>query len=117
MTSEILLQARAQTRATLRKERLTVAMRKAASMVKPPSLQPPVPVRSPRTSIILAELARQRRFERRQRRLKRQERRRAWARLAAWLGRLGHGVATAIWRAPRQSSHGGHGDPRRAEGD
>jgi hypothetical protein len=42
--------------------------------------EPPAtaPVRSPRTSIILAELARQRRHERRQRRLKRQQRRRAW---------------------------------------
>jgi hypothetical protein len=37
--------------------------------------QPTVPVRSPRTSIILAELARQRRYERRRRRLKRQQRR------------------------------------------
>ena len=43
------------------------------------------PVRSPRTSLILAELARQRRLERRQRRLKRQRRRQAWARVTAWL--------------------------------
>jgi hypothetical protein len=42
------------------------------------------PVRSPRTSIILAELARQRRYERRLRRLKRL-RRRAWGRRLAWL--------------------------------
>lgn len=44
-----------------------------------------VPIRSPRTSIILAELARQRRLERRQRRFKRQARQRAWARLSGWL--------------------------------
>ena len=25
----------------------------------------------------------------------------------------GHTAGTAIWRAPRQSSHGGHGEPRR----
>jgi hypothetical protein len=37
--------------------------------------QSTVPVRSPRTSMILAELARQRRYERRRRRLKRQWRR------------------------------------------
>jgi hypothetical protein len=40
--------------------------------------QPMLPVRSPRTSIILAELARQRRWERR-------ARRQARARRAAWL--------------------------------
>jgi hypothetical protein len=40
--------------------------------------QPTLPVRSPRTSIILAELARQRRWER-------QQRRKARARRAAWL--------------------------------
>ena len=51
--------------------------------------QTAVPVRSPRTSIILAELARQRRLERRQRRLKRQRRRRVWDQLQAWLARLG----------------------------
>jgi hypothetical protein len=47
------------------------------------------PVRSPRTSIILAELARQRRLERRQRRLRRQRRRQAWARCMGWLAALG----------------------------
>ena len=51
--------------------------------------QATVPVRSPRTSIILAELARQRRYERRQRRLKRLQRRRAWARRVAWLAAFG----------------------------
>jgi hypothetical protein len=62
----------------------------AASATRPPSLTPPVvPVRSPRTSLILAELARQRRHERRQRRLKRQARRCAWARVSAWLAALG----------------------------
>jgi hypothetical protein len=55
---------------------------------KPP--QAAVPVRSPRTSIILAELTRQRRLERCRRRLKRQQRRRAWARWAGWLPALGH---------------------------
>ena len=45
-----------------------------------------LPLRSPRTSLVLAELARQRRGERRQRCLKRQQRRRAWARVIA-LGR------------------------------
>ena len=49
-----------------------------------------VPIRSPRTSIILAELARQRRLERRQRRVKRRARRRVWARWSGWLGALGH---------------------------
>lgn len=48
-----------------------------------------VPVRSPRTSIILAELARQRRYERRRRRLRRLQRRRAWSRRMAWLAALG----------------------------
>jgi hypothetical protein len=43
------------------------------------------PMRSPRTSIILAELTRQRRFERCERRRKRQQRRRAWARLVGWM--------------------------------
>jgi hypothetical protein len=47
--------------------------------------QAAVPVRSPRTSIILAELARQRRYERRRRRLRRLRRRRTWARRLAWL--------------------------------
>lgn len=51
--------------------------------------QAAVPVRSPRTSIILAELARQRRYERRQRRLRRQQRRRACARRIAWLAAFG----------------------------
>jgi hypothetical protein len=45
--------------------------------------QTATPVRSPRTSIVLAELARQRRLERRKRRLERQRRRQAWARGAA----------------------------------
>jgi hypothetical protein len=40
--------------------------------------QSALPVRSPRTSIILAELARQRRWERRQRRNARARRRAAW---------------------------------------
>jgi hypothetical protein len=48
-----------------------------------------VPVRSPRTSIILAELARQRRYERRRRRHRRLQRRRAWARRMAWLAAFG----------------------------
>ncbi|MBW0000292.1 MAG: hypothetical protein JO015_14415 [Verrucomicrobia bacterium] len=43
------------------------------------------PVRSPRTSIVLAELARQRRYRRRLRRLKRLRRRGAWGRRLAWL--------------------------------
>jgi hypothetical protein len=47
--------------------------------------QTAAPVRSPRTSLILAELARQRRLDRRQRRLKRQRRRQAWAQVRAWL--------------------------------
>jgi hypothetical protein len=51
--------------------------------------QTAAPARSPRTSIVLAELARQRRLERRQRRLKRQRRRQAWARVTAWLSALG----------------------------
>lgn len=48
-----------------------------------------VPVRSPRTSLILAHLARQRRHERRKRRLKRQRRRRACARVNTWWASLG----------------------------
>ena len=48
-------------------------------------------MRSPRTSLILAELARQRRLERRQRRLKRQQRRRAWAQVRSWLDTLSRG--------------------------
>ena len=54
-----------------------------------PSLAAPVPVRSPRTSILLAELARQRRLERSKRRLKRRQRRQAWARWMGWLAALG----------------------------
>ena len=42
------------------------------------SMQAALPLRSPQTSLILAELARQRRYER-------QQRRRARARRAAWL--------------------------------
>jgi len=54
----------------------------AASVASPPLLpsQGTLPVRSPRTSIVLAEVARQRRFERR----RRQQRRRAWARRVRW---------------------------------
>jgi hypothetical protein len=57
----------------------------AASASSPLPLLPQaaVPVRSPRTSVILAELARQRRLQRRQRR------RQAWARLRAGLVALG----------------------------
>jgi hypothetical protein len=68
-------------------------MMTAPSTARPLPLRPEiaVPVRSPRTSIILAELARQRRDERRQRRLKRQQRRHAWARMTAWLTALGQG--------------------------
>jgi len=51
--------------------------------------QTAAPVRSPRTSLILAELARQRRLERRKRRLERQRRRQAWARVTVWLYALG----------------------------
>jgi hypothetical protein len=51
--------------------------------------QAAVPARSPRTSIVLAELARQRRYERRRRRLRRQQRRRTWARRMAWLAAFG----------------------------
>ena len=63
----------------------------AASAASPLSLPSAVtvPVRSPRTSMILAELTRQRRYERRERRLKRQQRRRAWARVRTWLAALG----------------------------
>jgi hypothetical protein len=64
----------------------------AASAASPQAPLSPtmVPVRSPRTSIVLAELARQRRLERRQRRLQRQRRRQAWARVAAWFSAFGH---------------------------
>jgi hypothetical protein len=46
------------------------------------------PVRSPRTTLILAALARQRRLERSKRRLKRQRRRQAWAQVRAGLDAL-----------------------------
>jgi hypothetical protein len=73
-------------------------MMTATSTASPLSLLPEavVPVRSPRTSIILAELARQRRDERRQRRWKRQQRRRAWARWAPWLATLGRWPFEAV---------------------
>ena len=58
------------------------------------------PVRSPRTSIVLAELARQRRLERRQRRLKRQRRRQAWAQVTAWLHVLGRWPLEAMRTRP-----------------
>ena len=62
----------------------------ASATTSPPwSPQLAVPVRSPRTSIVLAELARQRRLERSKRRLKRQRRRQAWTRATAWLHALG----------------------------
>ena len=61
-----------------------------------PLLQAGVPMRSPRTSIVLAELARQRRLERRQRGLQRQRRRQAWTRVTAWLTGLGRGPFEAI---------------------
>ena len=57
--------------------------------------QTAAPVRSPRTSIVLAGLARQRRLERRRRRFKRQRRRQAWARVAAWLCASGRSPAAA----------------------
>jgi hypothetical protein len=60
--------------------------------------QTAAPVRSPRTSIVLAELARQRRLERRARRLKRQRRRQAWARVTAWLYALGRWPFEALRR-------------------
>src|SRR5690349_11592318 len=65
----------------------------AASIVSPQAPPSPVavPVRSPRTSSVLAELARQRRLERRQRCLQRQQRRQAWSRVAAWFSAFGHG--------------------------
>ena len=65
-----------------------------------PLSQTVVPVRSPRTSIVLAELARQRRLERRQRRLKRQRRRQVWARATAWLHALGRWPFEAIRTRP-----------------
>jgi hypothetical protein len=60
--------------------------------------QTAAPVRSPRTSIVLAELARQRRLERRKRRLKRQRRRQAWAQVTAWLCALGRWPFEALRR-------------------
>ena len=62
--------------------------------------QTAAPVRSPRTSLILAELARQRRLERCQRRLKRQRRRQAWARATAWLHALGRWPFEAMRARP-----------------
>jgi hypothetical protein len=77
----------------------------------PPSPTAPVPVRSPRTSIMLAELARQCRLERSKRRLKRRQRRRAWAQVVAWLGALGRWIQAAgrasspgRWLRPHRSS-------------
>jgi len=57
-------------------------------------------MRSPRTSIVLAELARQRRLERCRRRLNRQRRRQAWARVTAWLYALGQWPLKAMRRRP-----------------
>ena len=54
------------------------------------------PVRSPRTSLILAELARARRLERRQRHLNRQRRRQARTRVTAWLRGLGRWPVEAM---------------------
>ena len=69
----------------------------ACASPSPPSLaSTAAPVRSPRTSIVLAELARQRRLERRQRRFKRQRRRQAWNRVTAWLTGLGRGPFEAV---------------------
>ena len=65
-----------------------------------------VPVRSPRTSIILAELARQRRVERCQRRRKRQQRRRTWARRLAWLAAFGRRRLSRFVRRLRRASGG-----------
>jgi hypothetical protein len=61
-----------------------------------PLAQAAVPVRSPRTSLVLAELARQRRFERRQRRCKRQQRCRAWARWTGWLAAFGRWPSESV---------------------
>ena len=60
--------------------------------------QTAAPARSPRTSLILAELARQRRLERCRRRLQRQRRRQAWARVMAWLYALGRWPLEALRR-------------------
>ena len=77
-------------------------MTSTASASSPPSLLPQaaVPLRSPRTSIVLAELARQRRLERQQRRLKRQRRRQAWAQVTAWLHVLGRRPLEAMRTHP-----------------
>jgi hypothetical protein len=56
------------------------------------------PARSPRTAIVLAERARQRRLERRKRRLKHQRRRQARARVTAWLRALGRWPFEALRR-------------------
>jgi hypothetical protein len=53
---------------------------------------------APRTSIVLAERARQRRLERRKRRLKHQRRRQARARVTAWLYALGRWPFEALRR-------------------
>ena len=55
----------------------------------------PAPVRSPRTSIILAELARQRRLERSKRRFQRRQWRRGWAQVTARPAALGHWIRSA----------------------
>ena len=69
----------------------------ASATTSPPwSPQLAVPVRSPRTSIVLAELARQRRLERCRRRLKRLRRRQAWVRVRAWLYALSRWPFEAI---------------------
>ena len=62
------------------------------STPSPLSLRPQatVPARSPRTSIILAELARQRRLERRQRR------RQVWARWTGWLAAFGRWPSESV---------------------
>ena len=77
-------------------------MIRAASAASTPSLLPPaaVPMRSPRTSIVLAERARQRRLERYRRRLKRQRRRQAWAQVTAWLHVLGRWPLEAMRTRP-----------------
>src|SRR5690242_14562346 len=69
----------------------------AAPVASPQTASSPaaVPVRSPRTSLILAELARQRRLERCKRRLQRQRRRQAWARWMGWFSAFGHGPGEA----------------------
>jgi hypothetical protein len=73
-----------------------------AAAARTPLLTAPavVPVHSPRTWLILAELARQRRYGRRHRPLKRHQRRFAW--ISAWLAAL---------RWPFESGHA-HTAPR-----